>query len=74
MLTPLRKAWMKFGEFLGRIISPVVMGLVYFVVLTPLSIVVRMFGRDLLKVKFLGNSKSYWIKRNKDLGSMDKQF
>ena len=50
------------------------MGVVYFVVLTPISIIVRVFGKDLLKVKFSENIKSYWIKRNKDLGSMDKQF
>ena len=74
ILTPLNKGWVKFGEFLGRIIAPIVMAIVYFVVLTPLSIIVRIFGKDLLKIKFSANSKSYWIKRNKDLGSMDKQF
>ena len=74
LLTPLNKVWVKFGELLGKIIAPIVMATVYFVVLTPLSIIVRIFGKDLLKVKFLENSKSYWIKRDKDLGSMDKQF
>jgi len=74
ILTPLNKAWIKFGELLGRIIAPIVMAVVYFTVLTPISIIVRMFGKDLLKVKFSEKSKSYWIKRNKDLGSMDKQF
>tara|TARA_A100000164_G_C21414413_1_gene543675 strand:- start:62 stop:442 length:381 start_codon:yes stop_codon:yes gene_type:complete len=74
LLAPLNKVWVKFGELLGRIIAPIVMASVYFVVLTPLSIIVRIFGKDLLKVKFLENSKSYWIKRDKDLGSMDKQF
>ena len=74
LLTPLNKAWIKFGEFLGRIIAPIVMALVYFVVLTPLSIIVRVFGKDLLKTKFSNKSKSYWIKRDSDLGSMDKQF
>ena len=74
LLTPLNKGWVKFGEFLGRIIAPIVMAAVYFVVLTPLSIIVRVFGKDLLKIKFSDKSKSYWIKRDKDLGSMDKQF
>ena len=74
ILTPLNKGWVKFGEFLGKIIAPIVMAVVYFVVLTPLSIIVRVFGKDLLKIKFSAKSKSYWIKRNKDLGSMDKQF
>ena len=72
-LTPLNKSWIKFGELLGRIISPIVMGLVYFFILTPVSFVVRIVGKDLLQIKF-SKDKSYWIKRKKDLGSMDKQF
>ena len=74
ILTPLNKAWVKFGEFLGKIIAPIVMAVVYFVVLTPISIIVRVFGKDLLKVKFSDKNNSYWIKRSKDLGSMNKQF
>ena len=74
ILTPLKKAWVKFGEFLGRIIAPIVMATIYFIVLTPISIAVRIFGKDLLKVKFSKKEESYWIKRNKDLGSMDKQY
>ena len=74
ILTPLNKAWVKFGELLGKIIAPIVMAGVYFIVLTPISIIVRLFGKDLLKVKFSDKSKSYWIKRDIDLGSMDKQF
>ena len=74
ILTPLNKAWVKLGELLGKIIAPIVMAGVYFIVLTPISIIVRLFGKDLLKVKFSDKSKSYWIKRDKDLGSMDKQF
>ena len=74
ILTPLNKAWVKFGELLGKIIAPIVMAGVYFIVLTPISIIVRLFGKDLLKVKFSEKSKSYWIKRDKDLGSIDKQF
>ena len=72
-LTPLNKSWIKFGELLGRIIAPIVMGLVYFFILTPVSFVVRIVGKDLLQIKF-SKDKSYWIKRKKDLGSMDKQF
>ena len=74
ILTPLNKAWIKFGEFLGKIIAPIVMAVVYFVVLTPISILVRICGKDLLKIKFSEKNNSYWIKRSKDLGSMDKQF
>ena len=74
ILTPLNRSWIKFGELLGTIIAPIVMGLVYFIVLTPLSFLIRITGKDLLNVKFSNKVKTYWIKRLKDLGSMDKQF
>ena len=74
ILTPLNKSWIKIGEFLGKIIAPIIMLLVYFAILTPISILVRLTGKDLLKVKFSNKINSYWIKRSKDLGSMKKQF
>ena len=74
ILSPLNKAWIKLGEFLGTIIAPIVMALVYFVVLTPISLIVRVFGKDLLELKFLKKRETYWIKRKKNLGSMKKQF
>ena len=46
LLSPLNKAWIKFGEILGLIIAPIVMGIVYFVILTPVSLIVRLFGKD----------------------------
>ena len=72
-LTPLKKVWIKFGDLLGKIIAPLVMSLVYFFILTPISLIVRIFGKDLLNMRFSKN-KSYWITRKKDLGPMDKQF
>mgnify|MGYP001350602347 CR=1 FL=1 len=74
ILTPLNRFWIKFGELLGRFIAPIVMAIVYFIILTPLSILVRLLGKDLLKVKFSNKVNSYWIKRIKDLGPMNKQF
>ena len=74
ILSPLNKSWIKLGEILGIIIAPIVMALVYFVVLTPISIIVRIFGKDLLGLKFLKEKETYWIKRKKSLGSMKKQF
>ena len=74
LLTPLNKLWIKLGEVLGVIIAPIVMALVYFVILTPVSIIVRVFGKDLLGIKFNKKVNSYWIKRKKNLGSMRKQF
>ena len=73
-LSPLNKSWIKLGEILGVIIAPIVMALVYFVILTPISIIVRVFGKDLLGLKFLKEKETYWIKRKKNLGSMKKQF
>ena len=56
------------------IIAPIVMALVYFVILTPVSFIVRLFGKDLLGLKFLKEKETYWIERKKNLGSMKKQF
>jgi len=74
ILSPLNKAWIKFGEILGRVIAPIVMAIVYFLILTPISLLVRLFGKDLIGMKFSNDIKSYWIKRKKHIGSMDKQF
>ena len=74
LLSPLNNLWIKFGEILGKVIAPIVMAVVYFLILTPISLLVRLFGKDLIEMKFNNNVKSYWIKRKKDLGTMDKQF
>ena len=73
LLTPLNKLWFKFGIFLGTIISPIIMGIVYFLVVTPTSVFMRLLGKDLLNTKFSSN-RSYWIKREKNIGSMKRQF
>ena len=72
-LTPLKNLWMKFGLFLGRFISPIVMSLVFFLVLTPIALLVRISGKDVLKLKF-SNEKTYWKTKDKNIGSMKKQF
>ena len=74
LLSPLNNLWIKFGEILGKVIAPIVMAVVYFLILTPISLLVRLFGKDLIEMKFNNNIKSYWIKRKKNLGTMDKQF
>ena len=73
ILTPLSTLWIKFGELLGKFIAPIVMGLVFFFILTPISLLLRIFKKDLLKLDFK-NYPSYWIKRDKETGSMKKQF
>ncbi len=73
LLTPFYNLWIKLGTLLGRIVSPIVMFLVYFVFITPLAVIIRLFGKDLLRKKF-NKSPSYWIKREKNIGTMKKQF
>ena len=73
LLTPFYNLWIKLGTLLGRIVSPIVMFFVYFVFITPLAVMIRLFGKDLLRKKF-NKSPSYWIKREKNIGTMKKQF
>ena len=73
LFTPFHNLWLKLGTLLGRIVSPIVMFLVYFVFITPLAVIIRLFGKDLLRKKF-NKSPSYWIKREKNIGTMKKQF
>tara|TARA_Y100001936_G_C15979961_1_gene616109 strand:- start:570 stop:947 length:378 start_codon:yes stop_codon:yes gene_type:complete len=73
ILNPFKRIWIKFGEILGKMIAPLVLSIVYFIVITPIGLLLRIFGKDLLGIKFL-EKKSYWIKRDKDLGSMKNQF
>jgi len=73
LLKPLNSAWVKIGEILGRVIAPIVMFLLFFIIVTPIGLLVRLFGKDLLKIKFTKDS-SYWIKREKNIGTMKKQF
>ena len=72
-LGPLNNSWIKIGEILGRVVAPIMMAIIYFIVLTPLSLLIKLFGKDLLQVKF-SNVNSYWIKRKKNVSSMRKQF
>ena len=62
LLTPFNKAWMKLGELMGKVVSPLVLGVIFFVLITPVALVTRLFGRDELRLKKT-NVSSYWIKR-----------
>lgn len=73
ILSPLNLLWIKLGEILGRIVAPLVMGIIYFIVVTPIGLFMRFIGKDILGKKFL-NTQSYWIKREKNIGSMKRQF
>ena len=73
VLSPLNKIWFKFGILLGNFISPIVMGLVFFTVLTPTAFIMRAFGKDLLNLK-KNNKKSYWIEKSPIKSKMKNQF
>ena len=73
ILTPLNKIWFKFGIFLGNFISPIVMGIVFFLVVTPTSLLMKLFGKDILGIK-KNRSKSYWIEKSGPKSKMKNQF
>ena len=62
LLTPFNRAWMKLGELMGKIVSPLVLGIIFFVLITPVALVTRLFGRDELRLKKT-DASSYWIDR-----------
>jgi len=73
LLTPLNKIWMKFGFLLGKIVSPIVMGIVFFFVVTPTGILMRIMGKNLLNLK-KNNQNTYWIKKDNKNNNMKNQF
>ena len=73
ILTPLNKIWFKFGILLGRIVSPVIMGVIFFFVVTPIALIMRIIGKDLLNLKF-NKDKSYWIEKTGPKSKMKNQF
>ena len=73
ILTPLNKLWFKFGIFLGTIVSPLIMGIIFFFVVTPIGLFMRLLGKDLLNLKN-NNKKSYWINKNGPKSKMKNQF
>ena len=73
ILNPLNKLWFKFGIFLGKIISPLVMGIIFFLVVTPIGLLMRLLSKDLLNLRFNNNS-SYWIEKTEPKSKMKNQF
>ena len=74
LLTPLNVLWFKLGMILGAIISPIVMGIIFFLVVTPTGFILRVMGKDLLNKKYDKEKETYWIKRNASIGTMKRQF
>jgi hypothetical protein len=73
VLTPLNKLWFKFGILLGRIVSPLIMGVIFFLVVTPIALIMRIIGKDLLNLKF-NKDRSYWIEKAGPKSKMKNQF
>ena len=73
ILNPINKLWFKFGIFLGKIISPLVMGVIFFIVITPIGLLMRLLNKDLLNLKF-NKTSSYWIEKNEPKSKMKNQF
>ena len=73
ILTPLNSLWYKFGIFLGRIVSPIILGMIYFFIVTPTSILMKVFKKDLLNLKF-SNNNSYWLKKQGPKSKMKNQY
>ena len=74
LLTPLNKLWFKFGMILGVIVAPIIMAAVFFLVVTPIGIFMRLMGKDLLRKRYDKKKETYWIKRDKPVGTMKRQF
>ena len=72
-LTPLNKIWFKFGILLGKIVSPIILGIIFFFIVTPIGLIMRILGKDLLNLKFNAN-KSYWIEKRGPKSKMKNQF
>ena len=73
ILTPLNKAWMKLGLILGKIVSPLVMGFIFFFVVTPTGIIMRLLGKDLLNLK-KNRKGTYWLRKDNKNNNMKNQF
>ena len=73
ILTPLNRLWFKFGLLLGRFISPLIMGIIFFIVVTPTGIIMRLFKKDLLNLKY-NKKETYWIDKSGPKSKMKNQF
>ena len=73
ILTPLNRLWFKFGLLLGKFVSPLIMGIIFFVVVTPIGIIMRLLNKDLLNLKY-NKKETYWINKSGPKSKMKNQF
>lgn len=74
IFSPLNKLWIKFGDLLGKIIAPIVMFIIYFSIISVTSIILKLFGKDIMGIRINKNTKTYWKERKIKPGNMSKQF
>tara|TARA_B100000123_G_scaffold124265_1_gene91769 strand:- start:988 stop:1377 length:390 start_codon:yes stop_codon:yes gene_type:complete len=73
ILNPFNKLWFKFGMILGRIISPIIMSIIFFLVVTPIALIMKLLKKDLLNLKF-NKTNTYWIEKSGPKSKMKNQF
>ena len=73
ILTPLNRLWFKFGIFLGKVVSPIILFIIFFLIVTPTGLLLRLFGKDVINLKY-NNDSSYWIKKTGPKNNMKNQF
>tara|TARA_Y100001958_G_C20982680_1_gene373240 strand:+ start:310 stop:693 length:384 start_codon:yes stop_codon:yes gene_type:complete len=73
LLSPLNKIWFKFGLFLGKLVSPLVMGAIFFLVVTPIGLIMRFLGKDILNLRY-NKDKTYWVEKKGPKSKMKNQF
>ena len=73
ILTPLNRIWFKFGIILGKIFSPIVMGAIFFLIVTPIGVIMRLLRKDILNLKF-NKKDTYWIEKKGPKSIMKNQF
>ena len=74
ILTPLNKYWVKFGDILGKFVSPIIMFFIYFFTVFPVNLLLRLFNEDVMYLKLHKKNKSYWIKKEVNDSNMNNQF
>ena len=73
LLTPLKILWIKLGFLLGKIISPIILGFIFYFIVTPIALLLKIFRKDVLRLK-KNKSSTYWIEKNKTKSEMKNQF
>ena len=73
LLTPLNQIWFKFGIILGKFVSPIIMSIIFYLLVTPIGLIMKIFQKDLLNLKF-NNERSYWLEKKGPKSEMKNQF